>query len=97
MEHRHTLLRLPNAPANLVSSNVLATNVDLDWDAVVGASGYNVYRDDEIIATPSSNSYSDTDVLSGETYEYYVTAVDNADADADNESGPSNTVTVTIP
>jgi hypothetical protein len=79
--------------------------VDLSWNASSGSSdtisGYNIYR-----ATGSSSSfaklnssvnspdsYMDSTVQVGTTYEYYVTSVDSTGA----ESTPSNTATVVVP
>ena len=79
--------------------------VDLSWNASSSStdtiSGYNIYR-----ATGSSSSfaklnssvnspdsYMDSTVQAGTTYEYYVTAVDSTGA----ESTPSNTATVVVP
>jgi len=79
--------------------------VDLSWTAPPSSSdtvaGYNIYR-----ATGSSSSftklnssvnspdsYMDSTVAAGATYEYYVTTVDSAGA----ESTPSNTATVAVP
>lgn len=55
--------------------------------------GIKIYRDDEYLTSvdPGVTSYSDTDVINGVTYSYYVTALY-----ADIESEPSNTV-VAIP
>jgi len=54
--------------------------------------GYNVYRDGVVINTELVlvTEYEDTDVESGDTYEYYVTAVYD-----EGESEPSNTVEAT--
>jgi hypothetical protein len=56
--------------------------------------GYNIYRYDEIINDEiiTVEEYEDTEVISGETYLYYVTAVYS-----EGESDPSNEVEVTIP
>jgi len=51
--------------------------------------GYNVYRDNSFLAFSDQNEYLDDDVVAGNTYEYYVTALYGT-----NESIPSNTVSV---
>lgn len=79
--------------------------VDLSWDAPASSPaeiiGYNVYR------SPQGNSsfqrvnssidtetvYLDSLIQSGSSYSYFVTSVDAAGV----ESGPSNTIGVTIP
>jgi glycosidase len=58
---------------------------------------YRIYRDESpadnfvLIASVDDTvfTYTDTDVVTGESYDYYVTALD----DSFNESDPSNTVT----
>lgn len=100
MGYQHIHLGRPNEPANLTTSNVTTTGVDLAWDSVAGANQYKVFQIDEDdtiteIATPATATYSVTGLTSATTYSFYVTAVDTADTDADNESGPSNTVTIT--
>ncbi len=59
-----------------------------------GLIGYNVYRDGEIINNEliSEIQYIDNNVVYGETYQYYVTAVYE-----DGESAPSNTVEIYVP
>lgn len=53
--------------------------------------GYNVYRNDEMIAGPiAETSYTDTDLENG-TYTYYVTAVYDS-----GESDPSNVAEVEV-
>ena len=91
-----TILRLlPNEPTNLVASNVTTSGVTLDWSAVTGASGYNIYQDGVLIDSVTVNSYDVTSLDSATGYNFYVTAVDVQDNDANNESLPSNDVAVT--
>ncbi len=54
-----------------------------------GVAGYNIYRDGVKIATVNRLSYTDTDVVFGETHIYTVAAFD----EAGNESAQSNSVT----
>lgn len=93
-EHQLTHRLHPNAPTNLVASSTTATGTTLNWDVVVGAESYNVYQDGEVIATPATNTYIVGDLTTATEYEFYVTAVDTTEADADVESNPSNTITV---
>ncbi|NQV18707.1 MAG: M28 family peptidase [Armatimonadetes bacterium] len=64
----------------------------LNWDEVLEASEYNIYRDEEEepIATVADLSYEDTGLTNGQEYSYYVTAIY---ATSGVESIPSNTVT----
>lgn len=63
----------------------------LSWDAATDNSGfveYQVYRNDELIATTEETSYIDKRMTPNETSKYYVQAVDlsgNASANKSNE------------
>lgn len=64
------------APANLVAKALDETSVQLSWDAVTGAKGYNVYRDGVLVAEAlSSTSYTDNNLQSDTQYAYTVAAV----------------------
>ena len=94
-----------STPAAGNPNGTLNHQVDLSWESPASSPvevvGYHVYR-----APASSSSYQlqnssvatetvylDTTVQSGLSYNYYVTSVDASGV----ESGPSNTVSVTIP
>ncbi len=70
--------------------------VDLEWNAVEGADGYNVYRstspDGKFTKVNNeaveNTTYEDDDVSNDVTYYYYVTSLKN-----DTESDPSNIIT----
>ena len=66
----------PSAPTNL-SASVNADSVNLTWDTVADATSYNVYRDSSLIASPTTNAFTDTTLADG-TYIYEVSAVDEA-------------------
>jgi hypothetical protein len=82
-----------------------AYEVDLSWDAPISSSdpvaGYNIYRAVSGSSTyallnstaDGSTTYADTTVVGGTAYIYYVESVDAEG----NQSGPSNTYSVTIP
>lgn len=73
----------PEAPANTTVVTATASEVNIGWDAVSGATIYHIYRSTEPysgfteIGTSGTNGYQDTDVLSGNKYFYYITS-DNA-------------------
>jgi len=76
-------------------------SVDLTWDASANAVGYNVYRG-TVSGGPytminsslnSTTAYTDSTVVSGQTYYYVATAVDGSS----NESGYSNQAQAVIP
>lgn len=84
----------PSPPTDLGASVVTSSRVDLSWTAStdnVGVTAYDVYRDDSLLATTTGTTYSDTTVVAGNTYSYFVKARDAAS----NTSGPSNTATAT--
>ena len=67
----------PAAPTNLTAS-VNQDSVNLTWDTVDDATeGYKVYRDSALIASPSTNAFTDTNLDDG-TYSYEVSSVDAA-------------------
>jgi subtilisin len=84
----------PSTPSNLTSTGKTDSSVDLSWDASsddTGVDHYDVYVGG--VATVQTTSTNATvDGLSPETaYDFHVTATDAAS----NESGASNTLTVT--
>ena len=90
----------PAAPANLSVTSETSTQIDLAWDAHPNTDGdlasFEIYRDGVLIDTvsnPAATSYSDTTVVAGTTYDYYIVAVDTSL----NASAASNTVTATAP
>ncbi len=79
----------PAAPSGLFAP-AGDNSVDLAWLPSDRATGYNVYRDGNLIGTTSATSYSDTSARNGSTYSYSVTALrDTA------ESTQSGAVSVT--
>jgi hypothetical protein len=86
----------PTAPTGLTAA-LKRNQVKLAWNPStdnVGVAAYDVWRSDNNtapIASTSATSYTDGGLGSG-SYTYYVVARDAAD----NASGPSNAVTVTV-
>ncbi len=84
----------PAAPTNLQATLTDATQVDLSWDAVTGAAGYNVYRSEsaggpytKVTDTPvADTTYADTSTAEDTTYYYVVRAVDDAGQESDNSA-----------
>jgi chitodextrinase len=70
--------------------------VNLSWTAStdnVGVTGYRVYRDGTLVASPTSTSVSITGLSASTTYSFRVSAVDAAS----NASAQSSPVSVTTP
>ena len=84
----------PSTPLNLTASNTTETQTTLSWSASsdnVGVTGYNVYSSGNLLGNTPNTSVDITSLSVGSTYSFYVTATDAAG----NESGASNTVSVT--
>lgn len=66
----------PATPQNLDAVAVSGTQVNLTWDAVPGATGYDIERDGVVIVqNHGTNSYSDTGRTPATLYTYRVRAV----------------------
>ncbi len=85
-----TTAAIPNGPGNLHTTRITADSVSLAWNAVTGATGYTVYRDDDPVGEDlTTTSFTDVGLTLNTSYSYYVTATTPA-----GESGESNTLTV---
>lgn len=85
-----TPLDLPDAPGNLRTTRVTSSSVSLAWNAVIGASSYIVYRDEEEVREVTGTTLTDVNLEKGTEYTYTVTAVNE-----DGESADSSPLTVT--
>ena len=88
----------PSAPAALDAQVAGNDGIELSWDAStdnVGVTGYEIYRDGELLALTAGDvtSYTDQPVSIETAYEYTVRAMDLLE----NRSEASNTVTATVP
>ena len=87
----------PTTPTNLRYTSLSQTSVTLAWNPSTGNSGsvtYSVYKDGQAFTVPQGQTTYTIDWLSpGRTYSFYVKATDKSL----NQSGASNTVTVTTP
>jgi fibronectin type 3 domain-containing protein len=72
----------------VIVTPVSCTQLDVSWTANPESDldHYNVYRNESRVASPTTNSYSDTGLTASTTYYYKVTAVDNPS----NEGAPSD-------
>lgn len=73
-------------PQNLSATAVSSSQIDLAWDSVVGALYYNIYRDNDLVASSSVSSYSDTGLSPSTTYIYNVSAVDSSGTESPRSS-----------
>jgi fibronectin type 3 domain-containing protein len=90
----------PAAPAGLAATGANA-QVNLTWSASSGAIGYYVKRSttsgaETQIATPSTNSYSDSAVTNGTKY-FYVVSAYNTYGQSGNSSEVSATPSLPVP
>jgi len=91
------------APSQSPTVQVTPHSVTLSWTAAASpVSGYAVYRSTAdptgpfyplTITLPGTTSYTDTNVVAGETYFYTLTAFDSANL----QSLPSYAISATIP
>lgn len=84
----------PTPPANLESSNITASSVDLNWTAStddVAVASYDVYQDNVLITNVEQPGYQVSGLNADTVYAFQVKAKD----DAGNESAGSNVLSVT--
>src|SRR6266850_3988414 len=84
----------PSTPANLAATVVSSSQIDLSWSAAtdnVGVTGYRVYRDGTLVASPGGTPASITGLLAGVPYSFTVSAFDAAG----NVSTPSAPLSAT--
>ena len=63
------------APKNLSATPIDTSSIELNWDSVSYAASYNVYRNNELIANVTENTYTDTGLQANTEYCYTVTSV----------------------
>jgi hypothetical protein len=68
------IARPPAAPGNL-SASARGEGVELTWDAVEGASGYQVHRNGVMVAERETNRFTDREVEWAKPYRYSVRPV----------------------
>ncbi|MDB5170385.1 MAG: Ricin-type beta-trefoil lectin domain-like, partial [Candidatus Saccharibacteria bacterium] len=86
----------PSVPANLLVTGSSATAIDISWNAStddVGVTGYHVYRNTSLIASPATPSYTDSGLTPNTNYTYTVSAFDAVD-NTSSQSAPLPTSTL---
>ena len=84
----------PTAPSSLYVAGVTSTSATLAWTESsddTGVTEYHVYQNQVLVGTTTGTVWTATSLANGQTYSYFVVAVDAAG----NESAASNTVTAT--
>ncbi|MGI5137365.1 chitinase [Streptomyces sp. CA-106110] len=81
---------VPATPTGLAVSSTTSSSVSLAWNAVSGATGYNVYRSGTKVAAVTGTSATVTGLSPSTSYSFQVTATNAA-----GESAKSSPVTAT--
>ncbi|MEU8654592.1 glycoside hydrolase family 18 protein [Streptomyces sp. NPDC048737] len=69
---------VPSAPAGLAVSATTSSSVSLAWNAVSGATGYNVHRDGTKVTAVTGTSATVTGLAAATSYSFQVTATNAA-------------------
>ena len=87
------------APSGLATSDASASSMNLNWNAVTGATSYNVYRNaNKTNALPvTATSYIDTGLAAATTYSWTVKAVDGNNLESVASTAAAGTTTGTPP
>ena len=87
------------AATNLIGTAISANQISLKWNAVAGATDYNVLRSTtsggpytNLVTSLTTTNYSDTGLNSSTTYYYTVAAVDTIGADISSASAAVTTL-----
>lgn len=80
----------PTVPENLKGESVNGSTVNLTWDASTdedtGISGYNIYRNGELIDSTTETSYTDNNVTEFTVYNYSVSAINLGSTESDKSA-----------
>lgn len=83
------------APANLSKVSVGASSIQVKWDAVADATGYEVYVNNALSGSVIENSYTVNGLSSLTNYKIHVLAVDRTGDEINRVSSASNLLSVT--
>jgi chitodextrinase len=89
----------PSVPTNLTATGISTSQINLAWTAStdnVGVAGYNIFRGGVLIASTTTNSYSNTGLAASTTYSYAVSAYDAA-GNTSAQSSPATGSTLAAP
>jgi len=88
----------PSIPTNLSATVVSSSQINLSWspssDPESGISNYNIYRDNVLVGTSNTTSFSVTGLSEGTTYTYEVSAVSGAGLESSQSSSISATTSI---
>src|SRR2546422_291567 len=89
----------PSSPTNLAATAVSSSQIDLSWSPAtdnVGVTGYRVYRNGTLSASPTGTSASITGLLASTLYSFTVSAFDAA-GNVSALSAPRSVTTLPLP
>src|SRR5204863_3162872 len=89
----------PTTPSGVAASALTSTSLTLSWSPAtdnVGVTGYRVYRNGTLAASPSGTSASITGLLAATLYSFTVSAVDAA-SNVSAPSAPRSVTTLPLP
>ncbi|MET7514777.1 glycoside hydrolase family 18 protein [Streptomyces sp. NPDC005480] len=84
---------IPAVPARLAAGTATSSSVDLSWNPVSGATGYNVYRDGSKVASVSGASATATGLAADTSYSFQVSATNSAGESAKSTAVTAKTTT----
>ncbi|MFD3563235.1 chitinase [Streptomyces sp. NPDC058686] len=84
---------VPAVPAGLAAGTATSSSVDLSWNPVSGATGYNVYRDGSKVASVSGASTTVTGLAAATSYSFQVSATNSAGESAKSTAVTARTTT----
>ncbi|MFF7179493.1 carbohydrate binding domain-containing protein [Streptomyces sp. NPDC008121] len=88
---------VPATPAGLAAGAVTTSSVALNWNAVSGATGYNVYRGTTKVQSVSGTSATVTGLAADTSYQFQVSATNAAGESAKSAAVTARTSKTTDP
>ncbi|MFD2331290.1 S8 family serine peptidase [Cohnella sp. GCM10020058] len=83
----------PEAPSLSLGTRT-RSSISLSWGAIGGVSSYKVFRNNTLIDTVSSTSYTSSGLSAGTAYSFYIKAVSGAVTGSESTSNLVNTSTL---
>ncbi|MEU1268182.1 glycoside hydrolase family 18 protein [Streptomyces sp. NPDC005799] len=84
---------IPATPSGLAVSGTTSSSVSLSWNAVSGATGYNVYRNGTKVTAVTGASATVTGLAAATSYSFQVTATNSAGESAKSAAVTGTTAT----
>ncbi len=87
-------------PANFGATATSTSQVSLAWDAVLGATGYQIFQSSNngpfvMIGSPTTNNFPDTMLTPNTTYVYFVLATDGSNTGLPSSKDLATTIVFT--